>query len=41
MGHHRVFQIALGGGMGTRNFAGGEGGEGFAQGIFFNLLRLL
>ena len=23
MGHHRVFQIALQGGMGTRNFAGG------------------
>ena len=26
MGHHRVFQIALGGWMGTRNFAGGGGG---------------
>ena len=48
----RVFQTALrgggwnGGGGGTRNFAGGRifffyWGGGFAQGIFFNLLRLL
>ena len=39
----RVFQIALTGEGGTRNFPGGGGGGGFAQGFFFffDLLRLL
>ena len=40
----RVFQIALRGVGGTKNFAGVDfffTGGGFAQGIFFDLLRLL
>ena len=40
----RVFQIALRGVGGTKNFAGGDfffTGGGFEQGIFFDLLRLL